>query len=113
MHGLAHPSGCVTCKIIGQRFVWPEMKRNITELVRICLQCQRNKIHRHDRLRPEQFPVPNTRFDHVHIDIVGPLPVIQGYRYCITMIDRFTRWPEATLVQDVSAEKIAGAVVNT
>jgi len=29
------------------------------------------------------------------------------------MIDRFTRWPEATPVQDLSTEKIAEAVVNT
>jgi len=68
-HGLAHLSGHVTHKMIEQRFVWPEMNRNITECVRTCLQCQRNKIHRHNRLRPEQFPVPNTRFDHMHIDI--------------------------------------------
>jgi len=30
-HGLAHPSGRVTRRVIGQRFVWPEMNRNITK----------------------------------------------------------------------------------
>jgi len=33
-------------------------------------------------------------------------------RYCV-MIDRYTRWPNATPVQDVSTEKVADAVGNT
>jgi len=46
-YGLACPSGRVTRKMIGQRFVWPELNRNVIEWVRTYLQCQRNKIHRH------------------------------------------------------------------
>jgi len=87
-----------------------EGNRNVTEWIRICLQCQRNKIHRHNKLQSEQFPI--TRFDHIHLGIVGPLPVIQGYRYCV-MIDRYMRWPDATPVLDVSTEKVPDAVGNT
>ncbi|XP_025261922.1 uncharacterized protein LOC112637135 [Camponotus floridanus] len=57
--------------------------------------------------------VPDTRFDHVHMDIIGPLPNIKGYRYCVTMIDRFTRWPEAVPVQDISADIVVDALFHT
>jgi len=87
------------------------MNRNITEWVRACLHCQRNKIHRHNKLRPEQFPVKYKIRPHAHRQ--------RGLTICDTRIpllcsdDRFTRWPEATSVQDVSAEQLAKAVVNT
>lgn len=42
------------------------------------------------------FTLPEERFEHVHLDIVGPLPSSQGFGYILTMIDQFTRWPEAT-----------------
>ncbi|XP_055932014.1 uncharacterized protein K02A2.6-like [Argiope bruennichi] len=42
-----------------------------------------------------KFVDQSQRFEHVHLDLVGPLPPSQGNYYCLTMIDRFTRWPEA------------------
>ncbi|GFT08378.1 integrase catalytic domain-containing protein [Trichonephila clavipes] len=41
------------------------------------------------------FQEPSQRFDHVHLDLIGPLPPSNGYTYCLTMIDRFSKWPEA------------------
>ncbi|KAM0731565.1 hypothetical protein ACS0PU_002625 [Formica fusca] len=40
VHGLSHPSGRSTCKLIRQKFVWPTMKKDIKEWSRTCLLCQ-------------------------------------------------------------------------
>jgi len=77
---------------IAQKFVWPSMAEDIKECVRTCLAYQQSKIHRHNHTSPTKIPVS---LEHVHIDIVGPLLPFKSFRYLLTMIDRFTRWPEA------------------
>jgi len=51
----------------------------------------------------------NQRFQHVHLDIIGSLPLSKNFRYCLTMIDRFSRWPEAIPLTEISAESIVTA----
>ena len=47
------------------------------------------------------------------IDLVGPLPTSQGFTYLLTCVDQFTRWPEAVLIKDISAETVAQAFVSS
>ncbi|GFT50772.1 retrovirus-related Pol polyprotein from transposon 297 [Nephila pilipes] len=42
---------------------------------RTSLQCQRAKLYRHTRSDIGKFETPRSRFEHVHIDLVGPLPL--------------------------------------
>lgn len=60
-----------------------------------CVVCQHSKVHRHTKAPLVQFLVPERTFNHVNMDLVGPLPPSWGYTHLLTMVDRIIRWPEA------------------
>ncbi|GIY86991.1 reverse transcriptase [Caerostris extrusa] len=47
------------------------------------------------------------RLQYVHIDIVGPLPPSEGFHYCLTCVNRFSKWPDAYPLVDISASSVA------
>lgn len=64
------------------------------EWVAICLACQRNKVHQHAKVPVEPFVNPTGCFDHVHVDMVGPLSQSQGFTHLLTVMGQIIRWPE-------------------
>ena len=118
LHGLYHPGIRSSVQLISERYYWPGMRKEIKELAKQCLSCQQNKILTHTKSPIKEFQLPTTsRFQFVHCDIVGPLPVAVEhgvvYRYLLTIIDRTTRWPEACPLVNIDAVSVAKAFVKT
>ncbi|KFD65158.1 hypothetical protein M514_11382 [Trichuris suis] len=113
LHSLSHPGIRGSRRLVAQHYVWPYMNRDVAKWVRCCLLCQRTKVQRHTQTPPSTFTIPDRRFDHVHLDIVGPLPSARGCSYLLTMIDRFTRWPEVAPIANTTAETVCRAFVST
>ena len=85
------------------------MNIDIARWCRTCKGCQTAKVSCHNTPVFGKFTEPTERFDHVHVDIVGPLPYADGFRNLLTCVDRFTLWPKAIPMVDIRAETVADA----
>ena len=106
---LAHPSGKAT---LARSYVWRGMRRDILGWARQCQACAASKVSRHVKPPVRPIPVPKGQFGHVHVDIVGPFPAEQGWRYLLTMIDITTRWPEVVPIGDMTAATVMQAFLD-
>ena len=118
-HQMSHPGIKGTLRLIKTRYFWPALDRDIRLFVRTCQECQLSKVHRH--VKPPVLPIeiPSSRFETVHIDIVGPFSpaAICGssapvFRYLLTCIDRNTKWTEAFPISNTTAKSNAYAFMQ-
>jgi len=104
VHNIAHPGRLATRRLLSSRFVWRGLAADATLWARECMACQQSKVHRHVRLQPLKIPIPQRRFSHIHVDLVGPLLNSNGFTHLFTIIDRTSHWMEAVpLVQTTAA----------
>ena len=89
------------------------MKKDVRNWVRTCHACQTSKIGRHTKAPLVDLGLPDRRFGDIHVDLVGPLTPSEGNIYLLTIMDRFTRWPEAVLLPNSEAVTCARALLRT
>ena len=112
-HDLAHTGARHTTKIVSDRFVWKRMKSDVRDFCWQCLRCQASKVTTHIKASLQKRQEPDRRFASLHVDLVGPLPLSNGFSYLFTIIDRFSRWPEAIPLADATAKSCAIALLHT
>ncbi|XP_015122530.1 uncharacterized protein LOC107044963 [Diachasma alloeum] len=73
----------------------------------VCLECQRAKVSRRCSTPLGDIQVPSHRFEHIHVDLIS-FPASRG---CLTIVDRFTRCPEAVPLGDFRPDTVAHALL--
>ncbi|GFY54381.1 uncharacterized protein TNIN_203741 [Trichonephila inaurata madagascariensis] len=103
---LSHPGIRATSKLVTDKYIWHNITNSRLEHA---LHVKNPQAHS----AFERISVPNKRFNHLNVDIVGPLPTCQGYRYLLIIIDRFTRWIEAIPLQDLNCRNFCKSSNST
>ena len=112
IHNLSHPGARATRRLLSERFVFKSLASKSNAWVKVCRRCQQAKVNRHQRTPLSRPPTPTDRFAALHVDIVGPLPEVSGYKYIFTIVDRYTRYPEAIPIADATSSSCAKALVE-
>ena len=109
LHG--HQGRRRTTRMISERYYWPGMCEDISRWIRSCSACARRKTARPINAGLTEVTLSNSPWETLGIDILGPLPVTEdGYRWILTIVDQFTRWPIAIPLRGRSSAEIARAL---
>ena len=96
LHQLTHPGVKAGMTLIKRSYWWHVIGKDVSKWTKACEACQKATVHVHTKSLLERLPAPSKRFSHIHIDLVGPLnPACEGKNVLLTVIDRWTGWPDA------------------
>lgn len=99
---------------VSAHFYWPSMYTDIQKYCSTCPTCQKTCIaQRSDRAFLHSLPIVSTPFRRIAMDIVGPLVKSSGgHQYILVVCDYATRFPEAFLLQTITAPAVMRAPVQ-
>ncbi|GFX79972.1 retrovirus-related Pol polyprotein from transposon opus [Trichonephila clavipes] len=61
IHGLAHPGIKSTVKLMTEKYVWSDIKKQVREWAKACIRCQKCKVSRHTKSKLGVFEQPDER----------------------------------------------------
>ena len=109
LHG--HQGRKRTTTMVCNRYHWPHMRKDIARWVGACSGCKRRKTPRPMNSGLTEIALATEPWRTVGIDIQGPLPTTaDGYKWILTIVDQFSRWPLAIPLRTRTSTEIATAL---
>ena len=98
---------------ISLHFIWPRVWLDVKSFVKSCGGCQRAARNTNAKAPLQPLPCVSEPFEKVAFDLVGPLPrTCSGFKYILTMMCLFTKYPEAIPLKRVDTETVLDAMVE-
>jgi hypothetical protein len=112
-----HPGISKTIQLTERLYWWPQMRRDITEYVKGCADCQRHKVNTRPTKAPLQpiYPKPEAMpFETVALDFIVKLPVSQGFDSILTITDQGCTKAAIFIPcnEDITAEETAALYIK-
>ena len=99
--------------LIRQRFVWPEMAKDVLEHCKSCDVCQRCRKNKSRRVPLIEREILSEPFEVLAMDLVGPFPKGKGgYTHLLTAVCMSSKWPEAIPLKTVTAKAVAAGMIE-
>ena len=111
LHSMDHLGEKATLVRVSSEFYCPSQKKDVETYVKKCNICIKIKSGK-KLVNTSSFKVPDRRFSHVMVDIVGPLPASQGYKYLLTCLCRTSRFFQAIPLKEPSSSEAASAFLH-
>jgi len=109
----AHLGERKTWRKVEARSYWENMHRDVVDWCKSCSVCAAKKPPPPHRSLLHPIHHPNTAFETIGIDFIGPLPTTDnGNKYVLVFTDYTTRWVEAFATSDMEAKTVAKIFVN-
>jgi hypothetical protein len=77
-------------QLVERNYWWPQMRKDITDYVQGCADCQRHKVNNRPTKAPLRpiYPKPEAMpFETIALDFITKLPESQGYNSILTVTD--------------------------
>jgi transposase InsO family protein len=92
-----------------QGWWWPRMRMDIAEEIKQCRECQRYTLVRAG-YHPARSISAARPADHYQVDLAQLPTSLEGYRYCLVLVDVFTGFVVLEPIADKEASTIARAI---
>lgn len=98
---------------IRQNYIWPNLVRDVATHVKKCHQCQTNKVKTHTKIPMCITDTPESTFDKLSIDTIGPMPRSSNNNsYAVTIICNLSKFLIIVPIENKEAKSVAEAIVN-
>jgi len=94
---------------LSSQYHWKRFYNDVVQYVRSCPKCK--TMGPFKKSEEELHTIPIVRpWHHLGIDLVKMPQSNQGNNYILTVVDYFSKWPEATALPDKSAQTVSSAL---
>ena len=108
-HGVTHISKGGMCYEVDKIFTTYGFTSYSKHFCERCLICAKNNPQGNFRPKPGKFPEPQYPFEYLCMDFIE-LNLDEGKKYCLVIVDVFTRWVEVFPSKKADAHAVAKAL---